>query len=702
MKKQELLGFASGQFLLKGGITMTQYLQYVNTKQGSASLHRYSNGNTLPLTQLPFGMAAFAPQTDASSSWYYHPSHRSLEGIRLTHQPSPWIADYGSLVLFPQKFEPKFDRSARWSGFRPEEAVLQPHYMKLTLLRSRCTFELVPTERGCAFRTEFRDDQKNYFSVLPVSGHFTAKLDAENDTLYVTTDQISNDDNIKSFRMYTVIQFAPGQLWNAHIVGTEKRNRVKNEVKGNGVGIHLEVCGDRLEGKLAVSYIGFEQALLNLSQDHDDKDFDALFSDAQIDWEEHLSRIAIETENEKILRTFYSCMYRAFLYPHKCYEIDDNGEPVHFVPYTGKTAKGVRYTDNGFWDTYRTVYPFFSLVARNEYREMCEAFVNDYRDCGWLPRWIAMGERGCMPSTLIDAVLCDAAVKGILTGEPLEKAFEGMLKHANVNSDNDDFGRSGAESYVKLGYVPLEAHRESVNLTLDAAYGDWCISVIARILGKNEIAAEYEKRALNYQNLFDPSTGFMRARHETGEFRKDFSPTSWGLDYTEGSAWQNSFAVPHDIEGLAKLYGSKEAFFQKIDELFETAPDYEIGWYSSEIHEMTEMAAVDFGQCAISNQPSFHIPYIYSALGDVPKTSDRVKKICSELFSYKDDGFPGDEDNGTTALWYVFSVIGIYPFCPGKKEFVRTKKLVDKVSILGKEFDADGYSSNTVPYEDLL
>lgn len=678
------------------------YLKYVNIKQGSASVFRFSNGNTLPLTQLPFAMAAFAPQTNSASSWYYHPADRSLEGIRLTHQPSPWIADYGSLVFLPQKFTPAFDAGRRWSGFRPEDAVLSPHYLKVEFLRSRATLELTPTLRGAAMKIRFRGKEKNYLSVLPVSGEFSCEYFPAGNELLVTVNNCG-DEHAVNFKMYTVIRFGEGQISDdCHIAGTDDVCSISNNVSGDMAGIHLNVTGDSVDACIATSYIGFDQARLNFSQDFDGKTFDEIKARAASLWESYLSRVQIETKDEAQMRTFYSCMYRAFLYPHRCYEINENGEAIHYTPSTGKVNKGVRYTDNGFWDTYRTVYPFFSIVAKDEYREMCEGFVNDYRECGWLPRWPSIGERGCMPSTLIDATLCDAAVKGILRGEPLEKALEGMLKHANVNSPNDDYGRSGAESYVKLGYVPIEAHKESVNLTLDAAYGDWCIARIAEILGKKELVSLYDARAKNYRNLFDKETGFMRARFEDGAFRPDFSPTAWGLDYTEGAAWQNSFAVPHDIEGLSELYGSKEKLLSKIDELFLTKPDYEVRGYSSEIHEMTEMAAADFGQCAISNQPSFHIPYIYSALGEVEKTSFWVEKLCREAFSYKDDGFPGDEDNGTMALWYVFSTIGIYPFCPGKKEFVRTKKLVDKVFILGKEFDADSYEGNTVSYDDLI
>ncbi len=676
------------------------FSDYVNIKQGSASVHRFSNGNTLPLIQRPFAMCAFAAQTSSENSWFFHPDARSLEGVRITHQPSPWIADYGTVVFMPQKRKPIFSAN-RWSGYRPQEAVMTPSYMKLNFLKSRSVFEVTPSERGGAVRVRFDDAEDNWFSVLPFRDWCSYKYVPEENMLYVTVTNCG-DDKAVDFKMFSVVKFSEGQISSCeNLAGTDKCVSKSNNVSGDMTGIHLKVIGETVDAFISTSYISFEQAKLNLSQDFNGKSFDCIKAEAEELWENYLSRIEIEAVDEKQMKTFYSCMYRAFLYPHKCYEIDENGEKVHYAPSSGKILKGVRYTDNGFWDTYRTCYPFYALVAKDEYKEMCRGFVNDYLECGWLPRWPSIGERGCMPSTLVDAVLCDAAVKGLMDRETMEQALEGMLKHANVNSSDDDYGRSGAEGYVKLGYVPIEAHRESVNLTLDAAYGDWCIATIARLLGKTEIEKEYLIRANNYKNLFDCETGFMRAKFEDGTFRPDFCPISWGRDYTEGSAWQNSFAVPHDMEGLSELYGGKEKLLEKIDELFSTPPAYENAGYGCEIHEMTEMAAADFGQCAISNQPSFHLPYIYSELGDVEKTSYWVEKMCLEAFSYENDGFPGDEDNGSMALWYVFSNIGIYPFCPGKNEFVRTKKLVKSVKILGKEFDADKFSGNKISYKEV-
>lgn len=680
---------------------LLKYCDYVNTKQGSKSIHRFSNGNSLPLVQLPFGMAAFCPQTSGNFRWYYHPENRSFEGIRLTHQPSPWISDYGAICFLPQIQPLMCSEGQRWSGFRPQDAVLKPYYLKYNLLRSRSVIELTPTERCAKLRVSFEEDGENFFSVLPVKDNYTYEYIPSKNAVYATTDETAGGDHV-DFKEYVVVRFPEGSVDpESTFVHIDSDTCVKgNSAEGQEAAIHVKLKNKVTEISVASSYISFEQAEVSLEREIGGRSFDELKDKGEEIWEEYLSRVQIEPEDEKQFRTFCSCMYRAFLYPHKAYEIDASGKEIHYCPSKGGVREGKRYTDNGFWDTYRTCYSFYSIVAKEEMKDMLEGFIIDYTESGWLPRWPSIGENGCMPSTLIDAVICDAAVKGIIGGDLLETAFEGMLKHATTEPERDCYGRNGCEAYNKYGYVPYTVHKESVNLTQDAAYGDWCIAEIAKLLGKEDIEKEYRARARNYANLFDRETGFMRAKDTDGNFRPGFDPFGWGRDYTEGSAWQNSFAVPHDMEGLAELYGGKENLIAKIDELFATKPTYTVVGYDSEIHEITEMAAADFGQCAISNQPSFHIPYIYSELGEVEKTAYWVEKMCREAFSYKDDGFPGDEDNGSMALWYVFGILGFYPFCPGRPDFVKGKKQVKKAYILGKEFDADRYTDR-IPYSDF-
>jgi predicted alpha-1,2-mannosidase len=284
-----------------------------------------------------------------------------------------------------------------------------------------------------------------------------------------------------------------------------------------------------------------------------------------------------------------------------------------------------------------------------------------------------------MPGTLIDAVIADAAAKG-LAQHLLPELLEAMLTAATTQSGQNCYGRQGTLDYIKYGYVPSSYH-ESVNHTLDYAYSDYCISRVADVLGRSDVAEQYRQSALNYKNIFDAETGFMRAKDQNGQFRPDFNDTSWGLDYAEGSAWQTSFAVFQDFQGLIEAYGSKERFFDKITELCNKAPDFDVRGYGFEIHEMSEMAAIDYGQLAISNQPSFHIPYLFNYVGQPASSQVVLKQLMSNLFNSGFDGFPGDEDNGSMSGWYVFSSMGFYPVCPGSNEYVLGIPLFDSVSI---------------------
>lgn len=668
-----------------------KYIPYVNIKMGTKSVPRRSYGNTLPLTQIPFGMAPFCIQTESRPGWFYHPEHEFAEGVRLTHQPSPWIRDYGTFLMMPQNDRISDTAENAWSGFRADEAILNPDYIRLRFLRTGCTFELTPTERGGAVRLNFDNDRPSVFSLLPVHGNYTYRFDAATNTLFGTNDAHEMDVAV-NFKMYFAIRFLGDCV-------DPSQTRIAGE--GKGTVCHVSLTSRFVEARIGISYISEEMALGVIDRECGDRSFDALRAEAEAIWEERLHRIEVTTETEEEMRTFYSCLWRTFLFPHKAYEWDAEGNAVHYTPCDGSTRPGVRYTDNGFWDTARTVYPLFSMIAREEFAEMLEGFVNDYRDCGWLPRWISIGEVGCMPSTLIDGVIAEAAVQGIGSRELLQTALEGMLKHANVEAEDRRYGRNGATEYVRLGYVPRDVEHESVNLTQDAAYGDWCIATVARVLGREELVAEYTARSKNYQNLFDPESGFMRGKDRNGEMQPFFDPYIWGGEYTEGSAWQNSFFVPHDVEGLAALYGGREAFLKKLDELFAAAPAYRLGGtiqiaqktgtitshqggYRTEVHEMTEMGNADFAQCAISNQPSFHLPYLYAYLGEQEKCAYWVRRMCREAFAATEDGYPGDEDNGTTSAWYIFSMLGEYPLCPGKRERVHIPPMVKSARVLGK------------------
>ena len=647
------------------------YLPYVNVKMGTNSTMRYSQGNTLPLTQWPFAMASFCPQTErlqGRERWFYNPNAPYCEGVRLTHQPSPWIGDYGSFLMTVQNDVVANSGEGACSSFRHGDTVLSPHYMRMHLLRSNAVFELTPTERGGAIKITCLDGRKSYLSFLPVGGNYTYELDRDKNVLFGTSD-LQARGTAKNFKMYFAVMLPCGAV------------DYDSSYAGEGY-IHLCLAGASLECKIGISYISHQMAYDAVVRECGEKSFDVLKREAQAEWEEKLSRIEIDSDDEEQKKTFYSCLYRCFLFPHKAYEIKKDGGRVHYSSVDGGVKDGVMYTDTGFWDTSRTLFPLFSLIARDEYAEMLEGFVNVYKESGFLPRWPSLDEAGCMPSTLIDPVILNAVYNKI--GSPIvwRQALEGMIRHANQKGHEKRYGRDGVDEYKKYGYVPCDLYKESVNLTLDAAYGDWCIAELIKALGTSDPYLEYQGRSKNYKNIFDKKTGFMRGKDTAGNFKAGFDPISWGGDYTEGSAYQSSHFVPHDVEGLCQLYGSAEAFLAKIDEIFDTPPAFRVFGYGGEIHEMSEMAQVDFGQCAISNQPSFHIPYLYAYLGKTDKAQYWVSRICKELFT--PDAYPGDEDNGSMSAWYILSTMGMYPLCAGK-EMVKINPLVKGVKIMNKK-----------------
>lgn len=625
------------------------YLDFVNTKMGTNSAMSFSRGNTLPLCQLPFGMCAFSPQTEIGSepSWFYNPNKDYIEGIRLTHQPSPWIGDYGPLL-----FSLARDAYAKPQKSKIVNEELMPHYIKYTLDSSLC-LEITPCERGGAFVASACDQPSAVFSIYSVFGNTSFEL--KGNYLHITNDYTDKSD-AHNFTQHTVVSIKGAKIG-------------KIDIKNGSC--HISFKG-KISGTIAISYISYEQALLELSRI---KSFEDTLKNAEDVWENTLSKIELDSENQTQVGIFYSCMYRAFLFPHKAYEIDIDGMSIHYSPFKGTVLSGVRYTDYGFWDTYRTSIPLFCILARDELEKMLEGFLNDYYEGGYLPRWTSLGEVGCMPSTLIDGAIAEAVNCGVGSSKLHNELLKAMIHHANVPSSDPRYGREHLSKYLEYGYVPYTEGQESVNLSLDFAYGDWCIARVSELLGNSELAREYYARSLGWEKLFDKETGFVVARDELGNKRSDFDPFVWGYDYTESSAFQNIFGAPHALDRVAELLGGNDEAIKRLDEIFNTPPEFKHGRYGCEIHEMTEMANAPkgLGQCAISNQPSFSIPFLYSYYGNKKKSDYYVSKIASECFV--PDSYPGDEDNGSMSAWYIFATLGKFPICPGSGKWVNTTPL---------------------------
>lgn len=666
-----------------------KYLDYVNVRMGTDTSPRFSNGNTLPMTSLPFGMNNFLVETRGHNPLeIFNADDRITTGIRLTHCSNRWLGDYGFLTFMPRSEGSKSGICSP-SSFVPEKTVMNPHELKVNFQIQRAEVSLAPAQRSAAVKVHYEYAEGGRSLLLKLFGGAEIAVNQDG----TVTGKVCNHFNEvpENFGIYFAISF--DKSIDAQKTAFYTHHGEKIAAAGVCAGenifadIALEGQPDDFEMRIATSFISVGQARQNLKE-IDGKSYDDIKALAAEKWEEILGRIEIEAD-EEVKKTFYSCLYRMFLFPRNMCEYDRDGRQKHYSPADGKIYDGPLYSDNGFWDTYKTVYPLYSIIASDEYRDMCDGFLNFYKESGWLPRWMNPGAVDCMPGTSIDNLFADAVEKGIVTDrQTIELMLESMLRHATTESPDPKYGREGIADYIKYHYVTRD-HRESVNKTQDYAYGDFSIARIAEHLGKTELAEEFYERSLYYRNIFNTEKTFMLSKDKQGKERDDWTQFDWGGDYTEGGPWQNSFAVFHDFHGQAELMGGKDKMIEKMDKLFATPPLFNGCGYGGLIHEMSEMASVDFGQCALSNQPSFHIPYIYSCMGAPDKTAYWVRKACKELFNSGNKGYPGDEDNGSTSGWYVFSALGFYPVCPSVAEYVVGSPTVSSAVIhtdSGKDF----------------
>ena len=625
---------------------MKPILETIDTRFGTASKHAFSRGNTLPYTGVPFGMNYFVPQTsDQEGSWFFDPHLPIFQGIRLTHQPSPWIGDYSWLLLTPVTGKISGDTLFhRQSSYNLERAIFNPHYLRIFSERYQIETQLSPTCYGASIQLRQIQGKK-----LSLYLHAADKLTVEQvDKRTLALRQEGETETNKSpLVMFTALAFS---------TDIESINQ-------EGQDWQIDLAGAKVQVQLATSFISKEKALFNLPK----QNFEETKTNAKESWEDLLGRFDV-VETGSVERTFFDhCLYRLFLFPQTFYEVNEQGENIHMDLASGTSKPGLLFTNNGFWDTFRTSFPLFALIIPEHYRQFLEGFLNSYHDTGYLPKWLAPDERGMMPGTLIDGVLADSACKD-MAPELEEEFLKAMIETATKSDPKAINGRHGLSQYQEIGYLSTDYH-ESVSHTLDYAYSDFCISTCAAKLGQEELAQTYAHYSKNYQNLFDPETGYMRARDVDGNFRPDFSPYSWGRDYAECSAVQASLGVLHDISGLSQLMGGKEAFSNYLLKACQSLPLFETTGYGYEIHEMSEMATAPFGQLAISNQPSFHIPYLFR-YSNVPQyTSLLIKTLRQKAFRAGWDAYPGDEDNGSLSAWYVWSALGLYPTCPGKASY---------------------------------
>lgn len=673
-------------------------VDYVNPLVGSDSDFSLSNGNTYPAIALPWGMNFWTPQTGPmGDGWTYAYNTKKIRGFKQTHQPSPWINDYAAFSIFPETGDLKLLGKDRAAWFSHKAEISKPNYYSVYLADYDVTTEITPTERGAQFRFTFpKTDQAHILVDGFFKGSYVKIFPKERKVIgYCRNNSGGVPENFHNyFVIYFDKDFKTVGTWNA----TKSKEPVAHyapngtEEEGYHVGAVLTFEtkeGEQVHAKVASSFISYEQAELNLKREIGKDSFDKTHHKATLTWNKELSKIKVEGGTTDQYRTFYTALYRTMLFPRKFYEINSKEEIVHYSPYNGKVEKGYMFTDNGFWDTFRAVFPFFTLMYPELDSQIMAGLVNTYKESGWLPEWASPGHRDCMIGSNSAAIITDAYLKGI-RGYDIETLYEAILKNTKSKGPLNSVGRYGAEDYNKYGYVPYDSGvNENAARSLEYSYNDWCIYELSKALDKPQEQVDlFAKRAKNYQLLFNPETGFMSGKNKDGSW-SNARPDKWGDAFTEGSAWHYTWSVFHDPQGLANLYGSREKMAQRLDEVFTSAPTFDESYYGFQIHEITEMLIADMGQYAHGNQPIQHAIYLYNWLGQPWKAQYWTRKVMDKLYTPNADGLCGDEDNGQTSAWYVFSAMGFYPVAPGTGEYALGSPLFKKITLTlenGKKF----------------
>ncbi len=673
IKLRNLLFGALLVFVQAGVRAATDPVDYVSTLVGTHSSYKLSTGNTYPAIALPWGMNFWTPQTGKmGDGWAYTYDADRIRGFKETHQPSPWINDYGQVALMPVTGAPVFDEDKRASWFSHKAETATPYYYKVYLADHDVTTEITPTERAAYFRFTFPDSEHSYVVVDGFDqGSYMKVIPSENKIVGYTT---KNSGGVpENFKNYFVMEFSKPFTYTA-TVSDSTIDTSKLEVKTDHAGAIVGFAtrrGEQVLVRVASSFISPEQAEANLKE-LGQRSFEEVKQAGRQRWNEVLGRIEVKDDNLDNLRTFYSCLYRSVLFPRSFYEIGADGKPVHYSPYNGQVLSGYMFTDTGFWDTFRCLFPLLNLLYPSVNEKIQAGLVCAYNESGFLPEWASPGHRGCMVGNNSASVVADAYLKG-LRGYDIETLWKAVVYGANsVHPTVSSTGRLGYEYYNKLGYVPYDVKiNESAARTLEYAYDDWCIYQLGLKLGKSKKELKpFARRALNYRNLFDKTHKLMRGRNQDGSFQSPFNPLKWGDAFTEGNSWHYTWSVFHDPQGLIDLMGGREMFCHMLDSVFSVPPVFDESYYGQVIHEIREMQIMNMGNYAHGNQPIQHMIYLYDYAGQPWKAQYWLRQVMDRMYNAQPDGYCGDEDNGQTSAWYVFSALGFYPVCPGTDQYV--------------------------------
>ena len=661
---------------------------------GTDSDFSLSNGNTYPAIALPWGMNFWTPMTSKmGDGWTYKYDDNKIRGIKQTHQPSPWINDYAAFSLMAVTGALKFQEEERASWFSHKAEEVAPHHYQVYLADYDVVAEVSPTERAAHFRFTFPDQASSYILLDAFKGGSMVKVIPEERKIigYCRNNSGGVPDNFHNYFVAVFDKdFERVHTWGDGWALQEGSTQNEGDHVGAVIGFKTQ-RGEQVHVKVASSFISPEQAERNLRQEIGEDSFEETKTKAFQVWDKELRRIKVEDSHPDNIKTFYSCLYRLLLFPRKFHEVDEAGEIVHYSPYNGEVRPGYLFTDNGFWDTFRAVFPFFTLMYPELNSQIMQGLANTYQESGWLPEWASPGHRDCMIGSNSASLIADSYVKGI-RGYDAELLLEAMLKNASVSEGRpvNSVGRMGLDYYNELGYVPYDVGiNENAARTLEYAYADFALAQMARLMGKEETAQKFYAQSYNYKKLYDPESGWMRGKNQDGQFQSPFNPLKWGDAFTEGNSLHYTWSVFQDVQGLVDLMGGEEAFVGKLDAVFTMPPHFDDSYYGFTIHEIREMQIVNMGNYAHGNQPIQHMIYLYNYGRQPWKAQQKVREVMKKLYTPAPDGYCGDEDNGQTSAWYVFSAMGFYPVTPATTQYVIGSPLFDRVTLAlqdGKEF----------------
>jgi predicted alpha-1,2-mannosidase len=677
------------------------YADYVNPLVGTDSTFNFSTGNTYPAIAVPWGMNFWTPQTNKmGDGWGYQYTSRKIRGFKQTHQPSPWINDYAAFSFMPVVGELKVDQEKRASWFSHMAETARPYYYSVYLADYDTLVEITPTERAAQLQFTFPQSDASYVLLDAFNKGSYVKIIPEERTIigYCRNNSGGVPENFHNYFIAVFDKdFEEVATWNDWKVANGQK-----EDKGEHVGAAVRfktAKGEKIRVKTASSFISPEQAKLNLTRELGSDTFEQTCLKAKEQWNRQLGRIQVEGGTIDQYKTFYTALYRTMLFPRKFFELNAEGKVVHYSPYNGQVLPGYMFTDNGFWDTFRAVFPFFTLMYPELNGQIMEGLANTYKESGWLPEWASPGHRNCMIGSNSAVNIADSYLKGI-RGYDIQTLYEGILKNSENAGPMTSVGRFGVEHYNKLGYVPCDVKvNENVARTLEYCFADYTIWKLAKALNRpQEEIDRFYQRAQYYKNVFDKSTNFMRGKKQDGSWSEPFVPEKWGGDFTEGCAWHYTWSVFHDPQGLIDLMGGNKAFTDKLDAVFTTPPTYDCSYYGFPIHEIVEMTVMNMGQYAHGNQPIQHMIYLYNYAGQPWKAQKWVREVMNRLYWPTPDGLCGDEDNGQTSAWYVFSALGFYPVCPGSGQYVIGGPLFEKAVMTlenGKTFTIEAKNNSS-------